>query len=165
MSKKDKLNFNILKYKQVCGFDKIYTTSLFKVLSKNKKPHEKYSIDSSHLKKCLTLTKCSLPKRSSSVSPGDGSYAWSVGSGKEPLSYSKLVSPVYETGNSNECLLFWYCMHGPDVQTFDVNVVEKGSGKRTTVWSREGDQGVGWRKVGFVLIETCLLNLVFVQKN
>ena len=85
---------------------------------------------------------------------GDGSYAWSVGSGKEALSYSKLVSPVYETGNSNECLLFWYNMHGPDVQTFDINIVEKGTGKRTTIWTQQGDQGVGWKKVSFVLIET-----------
>jgi len=77
---------------------------------------------------------------------GDGAYAWSVGTGKEPLSYSKLVSPVYETGNSNECLLFWYNMHGPDVQSFDINIVEKGTGKRTTIWSQQGDQGVGWRK-------------------
>ena len=73
-----------------------------------------------------------------------------MGSGKDPLSYSKLVSPVYETGNSNECLLFWYNMHGPDVQTFDINIVEKGTGKRTTIWSQQGDQGVGWRKVSFV---------------
>jgi len=77
---------------------------------------------------------------------GDGSYAWSVGSGKEPLSYSRLVSPIYDAGNDNECLLFWYSMHGPDVQSFDINVVEKGTGKRTTVWSMMGDQGSGWKK-------------------
>ena len=81
---------------------------------------------------------------------GTGSYVWALPNNLRPLSFARLKSPQFQTeGLGRRCIIFYYNMHGPAVESLYLNVVDKANGQRKVIWSRNLDQGKGWKKVHF----------------
>lgn len=69
-----------------------------------------------------------------------------MANGVNQFARAYVASPIITTvGAGQRCMEFFYNMHGSNIDDLHVNYI--ADGKRTTAWTRGGDQGINWHKV------------------